>query len=157
MCAHLFSRKALRRWLAEFGGVGVLALLPGGVGFLNAQTNVALDLAGRWTNSPGKYAATIKVFQGVAYLGYDNLEVVDVRNPSQPRWLTRYSPAEGGAVQRIEVSGSVGFVALSGGGTTRGGLHVLDLSDPPRPQRLGHSSAPKDAQDVKILGRSEEH
>src|SRR6266480_708524 len=106
---------SFQRGLAGLLGACALLLSPEGADVLHAQTNVAVDLAGRWTNSPGKYATTIKVFQGVAYLGYDNLEVVDVRNPAQPTWLASYSPAEGGAAQRIEVSGSVGFVALYGG------------------------------------------
>src|SRR6266513_2771322 len=142
----------LHRGLASLLGAGVLLLSPGGAAVLNAQTYVALESVGRWTNTAGTYPTTIKVFEGIAYLGYDDLKVLDVRNPAQPTWLASYSPAEGGAARTIATTGSIGFVALYGGDTTRGGLHVLDLSDPPRPRRLGHSSAPKDARDVKILG-----
>ena len=151
-CMNASASYVLHRGLASLLGAGALLLSPGDAGVLNAQTHVALELVGRWTNTAGTYPATIKVFEGIAYLGYDDLKVLDVRNPSQPTWLTSYQPVEGGAAQRIELAGSVGFVALYGGDTTRGGLHVLDLSDPSQPRRLGHSSAPKDARDVKILG-----
>src|SRR5437667_6209865 len=151
-CMTASASYVLNRGVASLLCAGMLLLSPGGAAVLNAQTYVALELVGRWTNTAGTYPATIKVFEGIAYLGYDDLKVLDVRNPAQPTWLASYQPAEGGAAQRIELAGSIGFVALYGGDTTRGGLHVLDLSDPPQPRRLGHSSAPKDARDVKVLG-----
>src|SRR5207253_1304980 len=124
-CMNASASYVLHRGLASLLGAGALLLSPGDAGVLNAQTHVALELVGRWTNTAGTYPATIKVFDGIAYLGYDDLKVLDVRNPSQPTWLTSYQPVEGGAAQRIELAGSVGFVALYGGDTTRGGLHVL--------------------------------
>jgi len=119
-----------------------------------AQSNVLLELAGRWTNSFSRYARAIRVTNGIAYLGYDSLEIIDVRNPTRPVWLASYVPAEGGTIGQIEIVGGKAFLALDIGvdGTSQGGFDVVDVSQPSRPQRLGHSSDPTAAGGVQIVG-----
>src|SRR5215475_741149 len=119
---------------------------------LMAQSNVALQWVGQWTNTFSTYARAIEVTNGIAYLGFDSLEVVDVRDPSRPVWLARYVPAEGGTIGQIAIVGGTAFLALNAGGTSHGGLHMVDVSQPARPQRLGHFDGPTAASGVQIVG-----
>ena len=56
---------------------------------LGAQSNVVLQWVGQWTNTLSTYARAIEVTNGIAYLGYDSLEAIDVHEPSRPVWLAR--------------------------------------------------------------------
>jgi len=132
--------------------MGVCAFLWLSAAGLFAQSNVTLQLVGRWTNNPASYAKAIKVSDGIVYLGYDTLEIVDVRDPSKPAWLASYRPAEGGYLNGIDVAGGVALIALSSDSTGAGGLHALDVSDPAQPRRLGHNGTPTNATGVRIQG-----
>jgi hypothetical protein len=119
---------------------------------LSAQSNVALQWVGQWTNTLSTYTRAIEVTNGIAYLGYDSLETIDVLEPSRPVWLARYVPAEGGTIGQIAIVGGTAFLALNADGTSHGGLHMVDVSQPAFPQRLGHFNGPTGAGGVQIVG-----
>ena len=137
-------------------GRRLLAAISAGVWLsasnLSAQSNVVLQWVGQWTNTFSTYARAIEITNGIAYLGFDSLEIVDVRDPSRPVWLARYVPAEGGTIGQIAIVGGTAFLALNAGGTSHGGLHMVDVSQPAFPQRLGHFNGLTAAGGVQIVG-----
>ena len=61
------------------GGRRLLAGISVGVWLsatnLMGQSNVVLQWVGQWTNTFSTYTRAIEVTNGIAYLGYDSLEV----------------------------------------------------------------------------------
>lgn len=94
------------------------------------------------TFDTGGSATSVDVSGGYAYLadGVTDLQVLDVGNPANPRRVGGYDTDEwrnyggfehGGAALRMQV---VGRLVYSAG---EDGLHILDVSDPANPVRVG--------------------
>ncbi len=94
------------------------------------------------TYDTGGSATSVAVSGGYAYLadGVTDLQVLDVSNPASPRRVGGYDTDEwrnfggfehGGAAIRMQVVGNLVY------STGEDGLHILDVSDPANPVRLG--------------------
>jgi hypothetical protein len=84
-----------------------------------------------------------------AYLGVGpRVVVVDVADSTRPRPVGQ-SPVLAGAVQSIALDGGYAYVA----GGLRGGLTILDLSDPVHPRRVAALETPGTARRVQLQGR----
>jgi hypothetical protein len=93
------------------------------------------------TYNTGGSASSVDVSGSYAYLadGVTDLQVLDVTNPANPRRVGSYDTDEwnnigaehGGAALQMQV---VGRLVYSAG---EDGLHILDVSDPTNPARLG--------------------
>ncbi len=70
-----------------------------------------------------------------AYLGSNNgsgVMIIDISNPTAPKMVGYYNPAEGGRFQDVIVKNGIGYFASE----NRGGVHVVDVRNPSNPVLL---------------------
>src|SRR5690348_5040948 len=110
------SSRFFKKWRGRGAGhAAAVALLWASTANLPAQSNRVLELTGYWTNSFSKYATAIQVTNGIAYLGYEQMEILDVHDPGRPAWLASYTLPEGWTLSQIEVLNGLAFLALNVG------------------------------------------
>ena len=110
-----------------------------------AQTNVVqFTQQGSWTGIVS--AVALEVTSNYAYLadGVTDLEIIDIRNPTNPQWVGSFTRnlgdpnlgEPGSPAADAVVLGNVAYVADG-----FDGLHIVDVSDPVNPTRLGGALA----------------
>jgi hypothetical protein len=87
----------------------------------------------------------IAVTKGYAYVAAYNLEIVDVRIPSQPKRISSFDTSD--AAFGICTSGSLAYVA-----DRYSGLQIIDVSNPAQPVRRGFYNTSGEAYKVALSG-----
>jgi len=102
-----------------------------------------VELVGRWGDGP---CQAVAVSESIAYFGNGGyLEIVDFSVPESPVELARFLlPAD---IQNIFISENYAFIA-----NARGGLHVIDISNPLTIQELDYFITNGYVWDVKVNG-----
>jgi hypothetical protein len=135
-------------------GLIAIAILIAGLLCPSATQAADLELVlrGTWTPDPSAEVNAVAIQDGLAYValgggsegGEGGLAIIDVRDPSSPRQLSRLDT--GGWTRQVAVSGSYAYVV---GATI--GLGVIDVSDPADPQLV--SSYGFDYASVAVKGQ----
>lgn len=77
-----------------------------------------------------------------AYVGSYNgngLMIFDISNPTAPKLVGNYVPAEGGRFQDVIVAGGIGYFSSE----SRGGVHIVDVRNPANPVLLSQITESK--------------
>ncbi len=98
---------------------------------------------GHWPAEHRGLARSVAVSDGYAYVAAGDLQIIDVSDPTDPRWMLGYDA--GGIVQGVTVSGSLTYIAVAGYG-----LQILDISAPAQPRKIGGIKTSSDAMDVRL-------
>ena len=85
-----------------------------------------------------------------------SLQVLDIGNPDDVKVAGQYKP-EGSHLNTgafcIDVHGKYAYATFAGYGQSEYyGLYILDISDPPKPSKVGHYAAPGWFSDVVVSG-----
>ncbi len=106
-------------------------------------------VVGRWPGFSRDLAASVVLADNHAYLANSNaLLVFDVRSPQDTRLVAAYKPAVPEAiVRRVAVLDHYAYTAA-----LKGGLLVLDISDPTHPQAVGWYSNGEVVTGVALTG-----
>ncbi|MCU0224355.1 MAG: thrombospondin type 3 repeat-containing protein [Acidobacteria bacterium] len=110
-----------------------------GLAIIDVSDPAAPALAGTFATTD-QSALSVDVSGSVAYVGLvGGLDIVDVGNPAAPSLIT-HLPYEW-LVNGVVVDPPLAYVAVSDGSEVST-LHVLDVSDPSRPQEIGSCVTP---------------
>jgi len=125
----------LRRPAFWVQSLAIIALLTSAV--TPATEWVQLTPRGQWKRTPSPETGSsdvraVRVSGSYAYLAdlNDDLQVIDIRNPSNPQRVGGYDT--GGIVWNLTITGNLVLLA-----DLRAGLVVIDVTRPTDPQRLG--------------------
>ncbi|MBE7502569.1 MAG: peptidoglycan DD-metalloendopeptidase family protein [Verrucomicrobiales bacterium] len=132
------------RWLAA---VAPLAGLLGHAQPQMAQVTPVSQWPGYSHPANGQPAVAVAVVGQYAYVadGGAGLQVIDVSNPANPRWVGGCDTFWG--AQGVAVAGQHAYVADG-----PSGLEVMDVSNPARPVRVGRTHTPGYAYGVAVVG-----
>jgi choice-of-anchor B domain-containing protein len=67
--------------------------------------------------------------------------VIDISNPAAPSMAGWYNPADGGQFRDVSISNGIGYFAIDDASSPRGGVHVVDLSNPENPVKIAEINA----------------
>ena len=98
-------------------------------------------LVGEWDSL--SYTRAVTVIGDYAYVVGDFLDIVDISNPSDPKFVGNYDLH---GANDVEIAGNFAYVA-----DDYSGLKIIDISDPTNPT-LTSENAIDDANDVEIAG-----
>lgn len=124
-------------------GIAYCALTPFGLALFDLRDSARPHCLGRheipgggWFNPSPR---TVALYGTYACVAGTEISVFDVNNATDPRLVVRVNLENGPSARSIAVAGHCAYVAIEGSWARHGGLDVLDLSDPGRPQSLGWS------------------
>jgi hypothetical protein len=135
---------SIRVKTTDQGGLTFEKQLTIGVTYLGAT------LVGKWDRLTSTYGVT--VVGNYAYVVGDNLEIIDISNPSSPVFVGTY---EFTVTQNtwdpwlgldVQIVGNYAYVA-----TQSSGLQILDISNPANPILKGTYDTPDSASAVKVI------
>src|SRR5262245_32365468 len=108
-----------------------------------AYAQATLKLLGQLDPYPGDNRYADVWGEGnYAYLGSyagNGVMIIDISDPTNPKLVGNYTPAEGGRFQDVIVTGGIGYFSSE----SRGGLHIVDVRDPANPVLLSQITEAK--------------
>ncbi|AZZ36030.1 hypothetical protein CIK05_04230 [Bdellovibrio sp. qaytius] len=99
---------------------------------MNITTPTSTTLSGYTANANLANAKTIKVISGYAFVGGDNLTVLDI-SVANPAYLQTRTHASMGSCGAMDISGNYLYMSCS----TNGAFYIFDISDPTFPVMVG--------------------
>jgi hypothetical protein len=64
--------------------------------------------------------------------------IVDISRPGTPSFQSYYNPGDGGKFKDVVIRNKVGYFAIDNNGSTGSkGIHIVDLSNPTSPRKIG--------------------